>query len=66
MGAIQAKDRLIVALDVKDIDAARQVVECATRGRERSTVGHTRYAIDTDRWWHVAGVSRPVARPMER
>jgi len=27
MGAIQAKDRLIVALDVKDIDAARQVVE---------------------------------------
>lgn len=27
MGSIQAKDRLIVALDVKDIDAARQVVE---------------------------------------
>lgn len=27
MSAIQAKDRLIVALDVKDIDAARQVVE---------------------------------------
>jgi orotidine-5'-phosphate decarboxylase len=26
-GAIQAKDRLIVALDVKDIDAAKQVVE---------------------------------------
>lgn len=27
MSAIQAKDRLIVALDVKDIDAARQVVQ---------------------------------------
>ncbi len=26
MGSIQAKDRLIIALDVKDIDAARQVV----------------------------------------
>ncbi len=27
MGAIQAKDRLIVALDVKDIAAARDVVK---------------------------------------
>ena len=27
MSQIQAKDRLIVALDVKDIDAARQVVK---------------------------------------